>query len=48
MNIQKEFDRLSANALKALLERKEYLEENIKINNYDFEKDEDVERFKKY
>ena len=48
MNVQKEFDRLSANALKALLERKEYLEESIKINNYDFEKDEDVERFKKY
>ena len=48
MNVQKEFDRLSANTLKALLEREEYLEESIKINNYDFEKDADVECFKKY
>lgn len=48
MNVKKEFDRLSAMAQKSTLERKEYLEESIRNNEYDFNKDEDVKRFKKY
>lgn len=48
MNVKLEFDRLSARALKSILERKEYLEESIRNNEYDFKKSEDVERFKKY
>ena len=48
MNVKTEFDRLSARALKSILERKEYLEESIRNNEYDFKKSEDEERFKKY